>query len=62
MWYSNDYIKNAITINIFSADFYTNLYPYSIIFYHNVGVLYNIYILLRWISDKNISSNIVLFS
>lgn len=53
--------RNAITINIFSADFYTNLSLYSVKFYHNVGVLCNIYILLRRISVKNISSDIVLF-
>lgn len=38
--------RKAITINIFSADFYTNLYPYSVTFYHNIEVLYTIYILL----------------
>lgn len=38
--------REALTINILFTDFYTNLYPYSIVFFHNIGVLYNIYILL----------------
>jgi len=37
--------RKAVTKNIFSADFYTNLCPYSVTFHHNIGVLCNIYIL-----------------
>lgn len=37
--------RKAITRNIFSEDFHTNIYPYSITFYYNMGVLYNIYVI-----------------
>lgn len=51
----------VVSINVFSADFYTNLYPYPITFYRNISVLYNIYILFIKRSDNNASSKTALF-